>query len=590
MALPAARAARTEEAVEEFLDVRAGLGLRRRLPRRHAIGDAYIDDGSRALLHERGEVRQVARCRGRSHEKQAEEEGAHVPPRRKAALGAVPLDVAALLARVVLELAPRRVERLAQRDLRVLVVLAGHRHFAARHLEVDARAELLAVLLVPVGELEHHPAAHDVRIVLVELLRSFADRVVQGIGLLDAVEGDLKRNLHGFKIAGRAGAMLTEVNPGSVRRLRSASSASRGRQARGRGASLPRCRRPDGTRRRTARRRRTAVASRGRRLRPRRAGRLRCPPAAPRELRRRGAPGPSRARHAARRSCSPRSRCRRRSRWRRARAGPRARAPACTARGACAEARAAPLSPARGSRYPRRPRGHAALYRSSRSRRSRRARIRGSTAPAACARAPRRARRRAPPRPPRPSRRRRAESRAPADCGRDRRTAPGRAALRPPRGNGTGGPCGDCAGPPGAHVDARQRLRPRPISIARPIAVPSTTNMTSASRAIEIQSCSRSVACGMPITTLQPETGACVNTVMTGMPSSVVPSNVPSRSRAICSTTLSVAFCPTKRAASRVRATTVPLPSTTTAIQLAGRRSLLTIAVVVDGSGTVVAR
>src|SRR5581483_8757507 len=48
-----------------------------------------------------------------------------------------------------------------------------------------------------------------------ELLRSFADRVVQGIGLLDAVEGDLKRNLHGFKIAGRGGPILTGVNPGA---------------------------------------------------------------------------------------------------------------------------------------------------------------------------------------------------------------------------------------------------------------------------------------------------------------------------------------------------------------------------------------
>ena len=102
------------------------------------------------------------------------------------------MSVPALRAAVVLELAPRRAEGVAQRDLQVLVVLVRDDDLAARHLDVDARGELLAVPLAPVGQLEHHVAARDVRIVAVELFRFLADGAENDIGVRDAVQGNLE--------------------------------------------------------------------------------------------------------------------------------------------------------------------------------------------------------------------------------------------------------------------------------------------------------------------------------------------------------------------------------------------------------------
>jgi hypothetical protein len=58
------------------------------------------------------------------------------------------LDVAALRAGVILELAPGGIERVAHRDLQVLVVLAGDGDFSTGNLEVDAHRELPAAALV----------------------------------------------------------------------------------------------------------------------------------------------------------------------------------------------------------------------------------------------------------------------------------------------------------------------------------------------------------------------------------------------------------------------------------------------------------
>ena len=105
-----------------------------------------------------------------------------------AVLGRMKLHVAALAARVVLEPPPGGVERVAQRHLQILVVLARDRELAAGHLEVDVHAELLALALVARGKLEHHAAAHDVVVIALELLRLFADGVVKRVRVLDAVE------------------------------------------------------------------------------------------------------------------------------------------------------------------------------------------------------------------------------------------------------------------------------------------------------------------------------------------------------------------------------------------------------------------
>jgi hypothetical protein len=120
-------------------------------------------------------------------------------------LGRMTLDVAALPARVVFEPAARGVEGVAQRHLHVLVVLLGDDDLAAGNLEVDARRELLAVALVAAAELQHHPAAHDVVVVAVELLRALPDGVVQGVGVLDAVQRDLEGDFHAPEPSARPG-------------------------------------------------------------------------------------------------------------------------------------------------------------------------------------------------------------------------------------------------------------------------------------------------------------------------------------------------------------------------------------------------
>ena len=61
------------------------------------------------------------------------------------------LDGAAPDARVVLELAPRGVERFAHRDLRILVVLVVDDDVGARHLDEEVHHEVLALVLMAPG-------------------------------------------------------------------------------------------------------------------------------------------------------------------------------------------------------------------------------------------------------------------------------------------------------------------------------------------------------------------------------------------------------------------------------------------------------
>ncbi len=91
------------------------------------------------------------------------------------------LHVAALAARVVLELAPGGVERVAQGDLRVLVAFLIRHNLRARHLDVEAHVVFVAVPLVARGELDHDPAADDVVVEVIELRRPFPDRLLQGV-------------------------------------------------------------------------------------------------------------------------------------------------------------------------------------------------------------------------------------------------------------------------------------------------------------------------------------------------------------------------------------------------------------------------
>lgn len=106
------------------------------------------------------------------------------------------LHVATLLPSIVLQPSARGVERLADRRLNVLVMLSRDGELAARDLKVDANDVLVAFPLVAPAELEDHATACDMRVIVLELFSLFADGVVEGVGMSDAVEGDLEWYLH----------------------------------------------------------------------------------------------------------------------------------------------------------------------------------------------------------------------------------------------------------------------------------------------------------------------------------------------------------------------------------------------------------
>src|SRR5687768_8450409 len=116
------------------------------------------------------------------------------------------LDVAALAAHVVLQPTPCGVEGVAQGDLHLLVVLMRDGDFAARHLEIDAHVELLALALVARAELDHDAAAYDVVVIALELFRLLADRPIQGVGLCNAVQRDLEGDFHRKQPSAAGGA------------------------------------------------------------------------------------------------------------------------------------------------------------------------------------------------------------------------------------------------------------------------------------------------------------------------------------------------------------------------------------------------
>jgi len=103
------------------------------------------------------------------------------------------LDVAALAPDMVFELAPRRVERVAQGSAHVLVVLAVGDDFAARRLEVDAYGELRA--LVP-STLDDHAAGHEALVEVLEVVGMLADDLVELLGVRNVAQRDLQGREH----------------------------------------------------------------------------------------------------------------------------------------------------------------------------------------------------------------------------------------------------------------------------------------------------------------------------------------------------------------------------------------------------------
>src|SRR6516164_5815349 len=103
------------------------------------------------------------------------------------------LYVAAHAPDMVFELPPRRVERIANGDIDILVRMVerpgmADKHVLARHADVDANVVELALMVVPVGRLDHDLATDNPVMELFELG-----------GLLPNPRLDCGRRLHALK-------------------------------------------------------------------------------------------------------------------------------------------------------------------------------------------------------------------------------------------------------------------------------------------------------------------------------------------------------------------------------------------------------
>jgi len=108
----------------------------------------------------------------------------------------VGLGFAAQAPGIVVELAPGRIEGVAQGDIHVFVPVAVHHDFAARHADVDAHVEEFSLMLVLVRHFHHHPAGHDGLEEGLQFLGLVADMRLEGIGMLDIAKRDLQRRFH----------------------------------------------------------------------------------------------------------------------------------------------------------------------------------------------------------------------------------------------------------------------------------------------------------------------------------------------------------------------------------------------------------
>jgi len=93
----------------------------------------------------------------------------------RAPLWLVLLDVATDFARVVLKLAFGCIERIAQGHIDIFGMIAVNHDLAARHANIEAHIEMLALLMVLVRHLDHYPAGHDAVEKFIELVRLVTD-------------------------------------------------------------------------------------------------------------------------------------------------------------------------------------------------------------------------------------------------------------------------------------------------------------------------------------------------------------------------------------------------------------------------------
>ena len=104
---------------------------------------------------------------------------------------------------MVLQLTAGGVERVADRDMHVLVPPRGPRIpgyidvLAAGHGQMDADAVGVAFVVAMLGARDYDARRGNAVVEALEPLRLLGDRRLEGIGMTDVLEGDLERYLHG---------------------------------------------------------------------------------------------------------------------------------------------------------------------------------------------------------------------------------------------------------------------------------------------------------------------------------------------------------------------------------------------------------
>jgi len=112
----------------------------------------------------------------------------------------VRLHVATPIANVIFELAADRVERVANRDVGILMRVMGlriatHGDFPARDFEDNADAEQVALLVARMPALDDNPAGYDPIKELLEFLGALAYSVRNRVRGFHMTEGDLEGQL-----------------------------------------------------------------------------------------------------------------------------------------------------------------------------------------------------------------------------------------------------------------------------------------------------------------------------------------------------------------------------------------------------------
>jgi len=109
----------------------------------------------------------------------------------------VRLHVAPLQPGVILQPAPDGVERVAQRDVGILVVVPVDDDLVVGHVHDHAHVEPVSLLVMSPLLLDCHRAADDVGVELFQLRRLAADPRVERVGGRHVAHRDFQRYLHG---------------------------------------------------------------------------------------------------------------------------------------------------------------------------------------------------------------------------------------------------------------------------------------------------------------------------------------------------------------------------------------------------------